>query len=280
MGSRSSSVFLLAMAVALGGGCAKKAISKETDIERAYRLIDLKRGAEAVVVLDPYYKSNPNDRDVLLALASAHASVAHLEIYNYYGLYQEFVKIRARKVDSPEDKKEDTNEKLNQIAQTLYRIADLMVLFKSLPQIRERQLPHLKEAIRLADLVTPRDPSTSLFIALLRTVELKTFIYEKILKVSFVNPNWCRSDLEVLPRRLRDLVERFELVIDNLNVAFKNSSESLKEALGTTRSAAVTLEKLRLTGQATDLLATSWIRILFKNEIAVAATEGKALPCQ
>lgn len=273
------SVFLLAIALTLGSGCAKKAASKESDIERAYRLIDLKRGPEAIVVLDPYYNENPSDREVLLALASAHASVAELEIYNYYGLYQEFIKIRARTLESAEDKKEDADEKLSHIAQTLYRVADLMVLFKNLPQIRERQLPHLNEAIRLAEFITPKDPSSSLFIALLRTVELKTFIYEKVIKVSLVNTSSCKPNLEALPRRLRDLLGRFELVIDNLNVAFNNSSESLKESLNTTRAAAAAMDKLRLAGQATELLAASWIRILFKNEIAAAAAEGKALPC-
>lgn len=272
---------LMSFTILLTGlGCAKRELSKESELERAYRLIDLKRGAEAILVLDPYYSTNPKDREVLLALASAHASIAQLEIYNYHSLYQEYLKIRDRKIESPSGSPESINGKLTEVSNVLYRIADLLVLFRNLPQITTTQLPHLNEAIRLVSGIQPQDPSSSLFLALLRTVELKTFLYDKILTTSTKASISCQLNMELVPTRIRDLVRRFGQIVLNLTVAFKKSAETLNETKAVISSAEMNLEKLRQAGQAIDLLSKSFTQILFSEEILRITNSSRKNLCQ
>ncbi|MBX9769632.1 MAG: hypothetical protein K2X47_20310, partial [Bdellovibrionales bacterium] len=123
--------------------------------------------------------------------------------------------------------------------------------------------------------------SSSLFLALLRTVELKTFLYEKILKTSLGNAKTsCRLSLEIIPSRVKDLFHRFGQIVLNLSVAFKQSADTLKETRESIQSAEISLDKIRQAGQATDLLALSWTHILLANEITEAADPERKNLCQ
>jgi len=204
--------FLVLAALSLSATfCAPKKPPVD-ESSRANSLINEGRYNEAIAILDPAVRTNPQDQRSRLLLASAYAGQAGIFLSSYMGLAQELV-MQTRSPDaeiintanvmiydrlrasagSPEARK------VIDVAQSVFvasvRIKTIIAMFNAVPNVKS---PQALENIQIAIQILDGDEyvgGPALYRGLLRLVVAKHFLTTKLRLESF---NQCRVNFHFL----------------------------------------------------------------------------------
>lgn len=208
--------FLVVAAMALSATfCAPKKPPVD-ESSRANSLINEGRYGEAIAILDPAVRTNPQDQRSRLLLASAYAGQAGIFLSSYMGLAQELM-MQNRSADAEiintasvmiYDRLRDSAgspeaKKVIDIAQSVFvasvRLKTFISMFNAVPNVKSPEaLKNVKIAIEILD-GEDYVGGPALYRGLLRLVVAKHFLTTRLKMESF---NQCRVNFHFLANQM------------------------------------------------------------------------------
>jgi hypothetical protein len=265
-------IFLLPVLISLGCG-QQSAAPEEDSVLKAYKLIDQDRAEEAVALIEPEHRANPKDRRLTITLASAHTSLAGLQVYSFYDLLEHTVfnkssqgsdskfSLTPPKLDLTGDDSQKARNFVSYLVSYLTYIDTLLSIYQKIPSLTMPQKKHLEIAVALLETLNPQEKSDGLFKAVLRVVYFKYQI-EKEFVPSMIRTdkdNVCQLNFSNLTDNVWNTLVSLENILSDLTIAYPKKESDYNQAINDAKKMADQLitgvTALELVGNgAVDLL--------------------------
>ncbi len=186
--------------------CAKNDGTKPRHpLNEAYKLMDQQENAKAILLLEKYLETSPNDKEARILAASAYMGEAGVDIYRSYDSFKEILfnmPLADRLGKGPSVPTADPDitgaplEKLINYADLILGKTKHIVSFLSrFPSVEKKSWPMLDRALEHMDLDNPTSDER-LYRTFVRIVYLKAFLDQEVLNdEDFGNIKWmCKTN--------------------------------------------------------------------------------------
>ena len=184
-------VLTILCALVLLSSCQRQEPKTETNIIRAYKLIDANRADEAIILLEDMSAKEPKNREILVALASANASFAGINVPSLYpaidrAVLQETFKKLQQEVDALSALQSAGFYKpldgFTRHWTLMFKfLSSYIDTFRDLPFIPASKSKFLFEAISILQSISDKTRGQALFSAVLRVLYLKRELTENLI---------------------------------------------------------------------------------------------------
>lgn len=204
-------------------GCST---SKEetAPLTKAYRLLDKSENAEAIVLLEEFLKTHPDNEEAQILLSSAYLGAAGLDVFATYNTFRDllfekslgevfFKKPKLPQEANPEyPKTEAVLEKfIYSLDFFLTQLRNVVHFLDRFPHVKSHHWPLLDEAlVHLAEVKQSRE--ISLYRLFLRVVYLKSYLDVEWVRNQEVGSAQWFCELKAI-----DLKEKFLWILDHSN---------------------------------------------------------------
>jgi tetratricopeptide (TPR) repeat protein len=228
---------LIAGVVLILSACAP-APKQESDLTRAYRLIDAQRSDEAIALLEKINDEEPENDQYRIALASAYANKAGVKVQKIWSLVKisKNAKQLTEALGAAEPGEKEPSEKvddaLDQVADTLARFALIMKIYVAIPNVELANRPYLAHAVTLLASIENIPQGDAMFRALLRIIEFKSDLAVQLIgvpkKTQRANQaEGCAVDFERMGSAIAVQSAQLGAILEDLSIALPDQAEQL-----------------------------------------------------
>lgn len=174
-------LWILLAVVALSGsvGCDRSPSGPSESISvRSSRLIDEQRTEEAIQLLEPHVRANPDDIDAAVSLSAAYAHKAGFQFRNFYGMLNQILEHSKRLKAEPDPVNTESASTAERAIATWThhsgRMFGLIRIFEAIPSLTKSNIEFVRHGVQILNskeqLLRPKDRA---FRVLIRAVIIK-----------------------------------------------------------------------------------------------------------
>lgn len=160
-------------------------LSDESTLSKAYRLIDLQRTDEAIILLESQKQNSTDNLELMNTLASAYAHKSGIRITTMIPLFLQSGRLKKLNIEFQkyQTKFKDNSKKPDQLRNYIFNLTYLKLFLESLdqiPRVSEDNVIYLRYSISLLNSMGERlRKKDRIYRAILETVYLKYLLAEK-----------------------------------------------------------------------------------------------------